>query len=197
MIMREDLQNPSPSKIIDLQYERRDGEADPDDVRLLLQLFCDFVDKGSTPPFELLQYLRDGFRDYLSGSRKLEAAVGLARRRGPPKTDEGTLWLRAAEVLRNRLAGQTYEQAVFKAAEDLGVGETVIKEAWEAHNAHALILLRVERHFDKDRNRPFSLEEQARIIDIYKDRQAKVAEIFRNEDVLGRAPVDSPEKSQI
>ncbi len=190
-------QKPPPLRqIIDLQYQRRDGEADPEQVREALRLFCDSVNRGEVPPVELLQYLRDGFQDFLGGTQ-IATALGLTRRRGRPKADEFAQWARAAEVLRNRLAGQTYEQAVFQAAEDLGIGETAIKEAWEAHNANALVLLRLERHFDEERKESFSAEEQARLIDIFKDRQAKVAAIFKNEDALGRNSVDSPEKSPI
>jgi len=184
----------STGQIIDLQYQRRDGEADPERVREALRLFCEVVNKGEMPPVELLQYLRDGFQDFLGGMQ-IATALGLTRRRGRPRVDEFEQWARAAEVLRNRLAGQTYENAIFKASEDLGIGETVIKQAWEAHSTHGLVLFRLERYFDENLKQPFSAEEQARLIDIFQDRQAKVIAVLKNEDALGRNVVDGPEKT--
>jgi len=105
----------TPATINQIAWEVREGNADPEDARRLLELFCE---SGDRIPRELLSHFCEAFRAYLGGKKTLDSALGLARKRGRPGADEERQQMLAVEVLRHRLAGLSSEDAIAKVAED-------------------------------------------------------------------------------
>ncbi len=155
----------SPAGIHQIAWQIRDDEADPEDARKLIEQFRDMYDGSEPLPPELLRHIRDSFNDYLTGNRKsLDRAFGLKRRRGAPKVDEYVRIAMAAEVLRSRLSGATHQHALLVASRICHRSESVIGEAWTAHQQNGLVQLRLERNHDRY---PWSTEEVERLTEIF------------------------------
>lgn len=158
--------NLTPAAIHQIAWEIRDGEADPEDARRLLELFCECRD-GSCPP-ELIQHLRSAFSAYLEGRRTIESALGLARRKGRPKADADMRQRMAAEILRYRLAGMSHQECLARVSEKFGWGETIVGEAWRDNQQNALIILRLERALNEY---PWTASEVERLNEIFASAQ--------------------------
>jgi hypothetical protein len=139
----------TPATIHQIACEVRDGEADPDDARRLIAHFCDCLDKGESIPHELVKHFQNAFRAYLDGGRTLESALGLVRKKGRPKADEGTRQEMAAEVLRLRLKGMSHQESLESVSEKFGWSSTIIGEAWCTHKFEAVCIVRNERPLDQ------------------------------------------------
>ncbi len=161
----------SPATIIQIAWEAKDGEADPDDARRLLIHFCEHVDGKRHVPVELLTHLRDAFASYLVGEKTLERALGIKRRRGAPNQEMNQQKM-ATEVLRLRLEGRTLEEAAAIVAEGYSKGEdgTVVRDAWAKNKQNAFILLRIIRSFDKDKD-PWTKDDVVRLNQIFKGEE--------------------------
>lgn len=160
----------TPATIFQIAWEIRDGEADPEDARRLLELFCECRD-GNHPP-GLIEHLRSAFSIYLKGERTLESALGLARRKGRPKADPDMRQRMAAEILQHRLAGMPHQECLTKVSEKFGWGETIVGEAWRDNQLDALILLRLERALDEY---PWTANEVERLSEIFASAQWFIA----------------------
>lgn len=141
-----------PASIAQLCYEADEGTIAPDDAERLMAAFCYWVEQRRPVPPSLLDHIGRAFREYLNGEGRsldrapgLVRALGLVRARGKPSLDEATLLTIAAEVLRSRLAGKSYEDAVAEASAVFGWAESVISKAWATHKDHVVEILRVER----------------------------------------------------
>lgn len=153
-----------------------DDEADPRDVRRLLEYIYDLVDRQNPPtvwilPPEIQRYVMDSLRVFLDGSAKsLDAAFGLKqRRRGPRKKVAAERRSMATEVMRLRLAGSNHRKALGVVAKQFIKSESVISDAWAAWKDDALIALRLERPLDKF---PWSDKEVQLLEEIFEKEQA-------------------------
>jgi hypothetical protein len=162
----------TPETIFQIAWEVRDGEADPDDARRLIALFCDCFDRNERPPRELMRFIRDGFRTHLDEGRTLESSLGIHRKPGKPKAAENTRQSIALEVLRLRMEGLRHQDAIEATAKRQGWGETIISKAWKDHKMTALLLLRMERPHDQY---PWTPAEVGRLCEIFKKSEWFVA----------------------
>lgn len=155
----------SDAEIFQVACDVRAGTAEPDSVRQLMRQFCDSVDSGERPSRYLMEYLRDAFRSYLTGDRKnIEVALGLRRaRRGRRGFDNSRM---AVEVLRARLSGLSYDEAIEKSVKRFHKGRTVVQEAWSDHGTFAVEILRSERPYGAY---PWSPDEVERLKEIFSD----------------------------
>lgn len=145
----------------------REGVASPEDARRLLECFCNaFDDRVSFPP-ELLHHLRDAFRAFLDGEKTIEAALGIARKKGRPKADPEMRGQMATEILRLRLDGTSHQDALATVSERFGWGETTVADAWREHQQDATVMIRLERHLETD---PWTPAEIQRLDEIFADK---------------------------
>jgi hypothetical protein len=157
------------SKLNLMAFAAREGKARRDDAELLLALFCQCVERGeisarSPGADRLLEHVRESLRAYLTGKRTgnrddkagiaeikiggIESAFGLARKRGRPEADEHSRMQIAADVVRQRLAGISHQEAVEKVAEDVGKAESIVGEAFSAHRCSGVVLAHLDRADD-------------------------------------------------
>jgi hypothetical protein len=156
----------TPATIIDIAWEVHDGTANPEDARRLLAHFCDLINRGEPVPESLNRHLADAFGAYLSETRTLEAALGLARRRGRPNVDEERTRM-AAEVIRSRLYGSSHQDALAAVGTQFHRSESIVSEAFRDHAAMGYILLRMERVLD---SKPWTPDEIARLTAMFGDK---------------------------
>jgi hypothetical protein len=149
----------SPGEVMQLMSDRREGKVSPDDVRRLLSTFV----KCGPSREEVVEYVRERCAGYLSGDcSSLDHAIGVARGRGKPRTGEDRQMRQdrqmrmAVEVLRARLSGQNFQEAIEATAEafekirrakgeTFGCGVTTVSEAWAAYWPDAINTLFAER----------------------------------------------------
>jgi hypothetical protein len=154
----------SPSEIFQIFWDVRDGTADPEAVALLLRDYCERFDHGEDIPRLLQEYLRDSFAAYLSGERNIDVALGLKRaKRGPKRVDNAHI---AVEILRERLQGSSYEDAVAVAEKRCHRERSVVQKAWSEHKCSAVSIVRNERPYD---SHPWTVDEEARLREIFKN----------------------------
>ena len=160
----------SRAEIYQIAWQVRDDEADPEEVRRLLEYICNRIDQKERLPPEILRYLRDSLREFLDGSAKsVDGALGLKKRkRGRRKISELTRLKMATEVLRLRLAGSNHRNALTVVGAQFFKEETTISDAWAARKYDALIALRVERDLDRF---PWSDKEVQRLEEIFRKEQ--------------------------
>ena len=160
----------SRADIHQIAWRVRDDEADPEDVRKLLEYICNLVDRKAQLPPEILRYVKDSLRAFLSDSaNSLDGAFGLKKRnRGRPKADETERRSMATEVLRSRLAGSSHRNALGVVADRFCKGESTISDAWVDWKQEAFIALRLERDPDEF---PWSEEEMQRLEEIFRKEQ--------------------------
>jgi hypothetical protein len=158
----------TPVQINQIAFAVREGIAKKEDAKRLMAHFCELVERREPFPARLLEHFREAFNVYLNGTKRLEAALGVVRKKGRPPGDEIKRAEMAAEVLRERLAGKTHERALIHMVEEFGWNETVVSEAWRDYRMSALDLVIIERASAK-REPKFT----------YKERQ-RFREIFRN-----------------
>jgi len=148
----------SPVDIFQIVCNIREGTADPNDACRLMRLFCYFVDKEIKPtkelfgyqpdyrpdelvPKELLWHFRDAFEAILDEGKTPESALGLARREGRPAKYNLDI---AKELVRLRINGDTYLNAVADISIKLNLGETTIRQAWREYWFQACFEIRNE-----------------------------------------------------
>lgn len=131
-------------QINQIAFEVRDGEAKPEDARLLMKAFCDSAEQGAIPN-RLITHLRDVFRRHLDTGCTIDAALGLTRKKGAPKIEEQRSIELAAAVLRARLAGESHQEALDTAAENCGSNKTAMGEAWKKNRMAAVAIVHNER----------------------------------------------------
>ena|SRR3569833_302148 len=150
-----------------IAWDIREGVASPEDARRLLECFCNtFDDRESFPP-ELLHHLRDAFRAFLDGDKTIDAALGIARKTGRPKAAPEIRMQMATEILRLRLDGTSHQEALATVSERFGWGETIVAEAWRAHQLDAIVMIRMERHLE---SYPWTPDEVARLDEIFANK---------------------------
>jgi hypothetical protein len=151
----------TPATIAQVVYEISEGEAHPLDARRLLELFC----QQRLPSEELLEHVRGAFRQYLSGEKTLDAALGLTRTQGQPKADEKRQTLLALKVLESRLAGKKHKAAVDLIANKIHRGTTAVSDAWRDYKetARSVLLIRLALS-----GKSLTSAEQQRMEAIYK-----------------------------
>ena len=148
-----------------IAFKVRDGEASPEDARLLMKLFCESVEKGEIPD-RLIMHLRDAIRRYLDDGYTINAALGLTRAQGAPKIDKQRSIKLAEGVLRARLAGESHQEALETAAEKCGSNKTTTGKAWRSHRMAAVAIVRNERP------EGFSEDEKRKLAKIFKPARA-------------------------
>jgi hypothetical protein len=154
------------SQIDLIAFAVRDGDATGEDAKRLMAHFCDLVESGKPVPQRLLEHFNEAFKAYLHGTKKIEAALGLVRKKGRPPVDQKHNVEMAAEVLRLRLDGTTYEVAVEETAQKFSCSETTVRQALRGNRMVALDCVVIER--EKQR-RKFTDEEKARLRKIFHD----------------------------
>jgi len=160
----------SRAEIYQIAWRVRDDEADPEEVRRLLEYICNRIDQEERLPPEVLRYVRDSLREFLDGSAKsVDGALGLKKRkRGRRKADETERRSMATEVLRLRLAGSSHRNALGVVATRFFKEESTISDACVDWKQDALIALRLERDPDVF---PWSEEEMQRLEEIFRKEQ--------------------------
>ncbi len=159
----------SRSEINQIAWQVRDDEADPAEVRRLLENIRCLIDNREPLPPEVLRYVRDSLRVFLDDPAKtLDQAFGIKKGRGRPKADASIRIAMAVEVLRLRLAGSSHRDALDDVGDRFCKSESVISDAWAAHRPDALITLRLERDLEKF---PWSEEEMQRLEEIFEKEQ--------------------------
>lgn len=153
----------TPATLQHAIWRIRAGKADATEARNVMMYFCELWNQQAPTPRALLQHLYDAFHAYLYDGRTIEAALGLARRRGRPNAEAARLQM-ATEVLRLRLTGMSHQDALTQASERCNCGLTVLGEAWAAYKHYAIVLLRKERAPNRN---PWSEEELVRLRGIY------------------------------
>lgn len=134
----------TPVTINQIIFEIRDGAADPDDARRLLELYCD---EKAEPQHALIQHVQACIGRYLSGEIKsLESAFGITPRKKNPHIVEQKQMEIAADVLRCRLDGNAHQECLEKLAEKHRKGKTAVGECWKRHKQSALISVLIERN---------------------------------------------------
>ncbi len=147
-----------------IAWDIREGVASPEDARRLLECFCNVFDGKESFPPELLHHLRDAFRAFLDGEKTIEAALGIARKKGRPKADPEMRGQMATEILRLRLDGTSHQEALATVSEQFGWGETIVADAWREHQLDAIVMIRLERHLETS---PWTPEEVQRLDEIF------------------------------
>lgn len=130
--------------------------------------FCELVECRKPLPPRLLEHFREAFSVCLNGAKRLEAALGVVRKKGRPPGDDIKRAELAAEVLRQRLAGNTHERAIMHTVEEFGWNETVVSEAWRDHRMSALDLVIIERASARKEPK-FTDKEQQRLRQIFRN----------------------------
>jgi len=148
----------TPTKIFQITQNIREGSADPEDAKCLMELFCYFVNKAGNPtkelfgyrpdelmPKELLWHFKDAFNAILNGEKTPERALGLTRKKARPKADPEIRANMAHKVLQLRLNGISHQEALQQTSEKFGWGVTIIGEAWAQNKFEGMLKERFER----------------------------------------------------
>ena len=147
----EEEKSLSPAEFNLISSQVHDDEADPEEVRELLEDICSRVDREEQLPPVVLRYIRDSLRAYLDDSRKsLDRSFGVKRRRGKPRADPGPRIKMATEFLRLRLKRKGHRLATMEVGRKFKKERTVIEEAWAAHKFDAFLALWSERSKNKN-----------------------------------------------
>ncbi len=152
-----------------LVFEIEQGKSTPEKSKRLLKEFCECVAFGETIPGKILAFLRAAFLRIVDKRLSTDKALGLVHfKKGVPvnpDTEEKDT-IAAAEVLRRRLSGDSFEDAIAAVREELERGDTQVREARRKYKNNALILLRLERG---GACVPWSNQEIARLTKFYKN----------------------------
>ena len=138
----------TPGEIKDLIDSIYHGNANPNDAKELLQIFCDCLDKSEPVPNDILIFLKHAFTAVLTEEKTLDKALGLKRKRGTPKRDEEKDTLVALQFLKLKNAGETYLSSTISLAEKLNISEGHVKKCWNRYRDDAMLLLRIEQHLE-------------------------------------------------
>ena len=93
----------------------------------------------------LIHHFAECFLEYLKRHRPIERALGLTRKLGHPEAGEAMRLGMATDVLRERLAGVSHQEALDKVAEKWGWRKTIIGQAFADHFPDAMVVIREER----------------------------------------------------
>ena len=176
----EDYELVSPANILDIALHVHDGEADPVDVRRLLETICHLITNDKPLPLEALHYIRDSFQEHLSDQKSLDRSFGVLSKRGRRKMDVYERMDMAAAVLELRLLDYTYANAIAEVADhykETEISDTVVKDAWAAHKQVSILTLSVRRILDSGQGQ-WSLDEIERMSNIFEDE-----DWFKREDL--------------
>ena len=156
----------SPAEFNLIASQVRDDEADPEEVRDLLEYICKLVDQEEPLPPEILKYIRDSLRAHLADSKKsLDRSFGVKRKRGRPKADWEQRVHMATEILRLRLMeNMNHENAVSVVGRQFSKESSVVGEAWAAHKFEAYIAL---RHKQPEEKTPWTEQEIQQLYKIF------------------------------
>ena len=130
-----------------VMLEAKDGDAEPSEIREVLQQFCDKFPQTALPPAEL-EYVIFAIRRFLdSEEMTLEDAFGFSK--GKPHRPEGQFSDRnenlAHQILELRLEGSSHEEARAQVAERNHISESSLNNIWRDNSQNALMLARRER----------------------------------------------------
>jgi hypothetical protein len=137
MISNNDV---TPETVNAIAWDVRDGKADPDDVRRVLEYLCNQIEEQKPLSIELREYLKDSIRLFLNGSAtSVDQGLGLIRpRKGRTKADKHERRILAAGVLEARIAGKNHQEALDVTAENNQCGKTKVGEAWREFKGEAV-----------------------------------------------------------
>ena len=186
-----DHQALSPQRITIISTAVAEGRADPEDARQLMQIFCDYVGDGRQVPSRLMEHFKECFQAILDGGRRVypepgqetaaepiiekcsvKTALGLEKKRGRASVNIEKRIRLAAEVLRRRLNGLSYEKAIAEVSgvPGIAVAERVVASAWSEHFEYAVYTLQIERSFG-----PWTEAEKAVLQKLFSERQTRFA----------------------
>lgn len=158
----------SESEIFHLSLAIRDGGAEPDDAKKLLELYA------KSPPLngaskQLHDHFCRAFGAFLKGEKTIEVALGLKKSKGRPKANQEDRMEMAKELMRLRVVnGSSHQEALAEVSARFGWGETIISEAWLQHRFDGMALLRNERPPDVY---PWSEKEKERLAKIFPQQE--------------------------
>ncbi|MGC4059948.1 MAG: hypothetical protein QM749_03470 [Aquabacterium sp.] len=143
--------NLSSLEIANVSRRIREKKSSKEDAESLLRQFVYEAYKGGNIGInrELILHLRDAIQTYLDDGINLEIALGLKKAKGRPKvknSSQKTLW--ATMILKSRLRGETYENAIAEVVQQVnstGCSKTSVESAWQDSRNEALPSLTIER----------------------------------------------------
>jgi hypothetical protein len=120
----------------------REGEVWGEPGKALLAEFIHQVDDG-IPRREMLEYLREAFRDSLNGM-SIDKALGLVqRRRGNPGEDQDNKVDIAAAIWRLRMNGESLEESLDTVTKKFKCSERTAAYAWSKHKLQGWVRYRL------------------------------------------------------
>lgn len=160
---------PTPGEQIQISWDAKDGRAKPDDVKRMMELFCDCVDSGEEIPRNLAIYFRDSFRRHLDSEGKvnIERSLGLKRRKGRPEANNSNL---AVDFLRFRMQGESHQESLALVSERFECGESIVADAWKYDQLFAYATLTKER---QTAGQPWTEEEKDRLVELLHENDNK------------------------
>jgi hypothetical protein len=161
-------------KISRLVTHLKDGAMEPRDAEVVVGQFCE-CDPNQVPR-AYIEYLQEGFRQYLAG-KKLALSLGLEHSRGRPSVSQELKESMAYQILLRRLAGATYERACNDVAADFYKEASAMRAAWRKHSLYALDMVVAVRHLT---GQLWTVEESARLRKIFKSAASRVETLQLN-----------------
>jgi len=152
----------SKQKVARLVDHLKHGAMEPRDAAVVVRQFCE-CDPNQMPR-EYIEYLQEGFGQYLAGT-KLALSLGLERPRGRPSVSQELKESMAYQILLHRLAGATYERACSVVAEEFFREVSTMKAAWQEYSLYALDMVVAVRSATEQL---WTVEEGARLRKIFK-----------------------------
>lgn len=160
---------PTPGEQIQISWDAKYGKAKLDDVKRMLELFCECVDSREEIPRNLAIYFRDSFRRYLDSDGKvnIEHSLGLKRKKGRPEANNSDM---AVDFLRFRMQGKSHQDSLALVSERFNYSESVIQAAWKVDQFYAYATLTKERLAE---GHPWTEEEKSRLINLLHEDDSK------------------------
>ena len=164
----------SKQKIARLAGQLKDHTIDPQDAARVIREFC--VCDPNDMPRQYVEYLQDGFKEYLSGAR-LGLSLGLEHPRGRPRASQELKQAMAYQVLLERVSGSSYEDACNDVAGEFFREVTTVKNAWRKYSLYALDTVVAVRFVTQQL---WTAEEALRVRKIYKKDPARLERLQLN-----------------
>jgi hypothetical protein len=164
----------SDQKIARLASKISDRSVDPRDGEVVIRQFCELGLRNV--PTEYIDYLQEGFRQYLAGA-KLALALGLEHPPGRPRAPQELKAAMAYQVLLARVGGMNYEEACNDVAGSFFREVTTVKSAWGERRLYALDMVIAVRSITRQ---PWTEEEFARLSKIFKSAASRLKTLQLN-----------------
>ena len=142
----EDEDELSPGDVAELDQDRQLRQADPDEVRRALRQVCTCLSSGRPAAPALNEFFCRWVGAFLNGKyRTLDQALGLMPEPGRSPEKELRQIDLAADVLRLRLEGKTFEGAVTEVTKVHGASRSVVARACRDYKESAACIVEIER----------------------------------------------------